>query len=365
MGRVCCLLSVWCLATTVLGEEEPPIKLDQPVAVEFETQVWPILERRCLKCHNADKSEGGLRLDSRVGAEQGGHTGNSILASVPEESELFQRITSEDDDYRMPEDSSPLPAAEITLIKTWLREGANWPEQRYAAGTSSLPGQAKRYYDRFLGPLKREYDRNSKYLVFLGFPLAAYLIFLVLCERARKSAAAGRLAGLGRYQRGWHAIVLLGFSLAGVWLYYHAALTESNSKVARLTRENERIRGEQSPDWRDKSDVPTPPMRRHPKRLGGDYYRGNDERDARLFNGGYYRTATLSVWLSDAEGNRLEWNDEVGDQALFVSMEIQTCTQRNFRLVPTGRDEADLSQSAGSRQRIGGIQGFPNSIHSG
>ena len=57
------------------------------VDVDFVTQVWPVLQRRCLKCHNADKSEGGLRLESRKLAELGGHTGITVLGDSPDESE--------------------------------------------------------------------------------------------------------------------------------------------------------------------------------------------------------------------------------------------------------------------------------------
>ena len=47
----------------------------------------------------------------------------------------------------------------------------------------------------------------------------------------------------------------------------------------------------------------------HPPRLGGTYYRGNDERSENLFNGGFYRTATFHVHLADEEGNDLAWCD--------------------------------------------------------
>lgn len=62
----------------------------------------------------------------------------------------------------------------------------------------------------------------------------------------------------------------------------------------------------------------------HPPRLGGVYYRGNDERAPELFNGGYYRTATMEVWLVDREGNRLQWGHEINpDQALSIEYVIE------------------------------------------
>jgi hypothetical protein len=52
----------------------------------------------------------------------------------------------------------------------------------------------------------------------------------------------------------------------------------------------------------------------HPPRLGGTYYRGNDERSPDLFNGGFYRTATFHVHLADAEGKVLAWGDPLPEQ---------------------------------------------------
>jgi hypothetical protein len=47
----------------------------------------------------------------------------------------------------------------------------------------------------------------------------------------------------------------------------------------------------------------------HPPRMGGAYFRGNDERNPNLFNGGFYRTCTFRLELRGPEGQRLEWGD--------------------------------------------------------
>jgi hypothetical protein len=47
----------------------------------------------------------------------------------------------------------------------------------------------------------------------------------------------------------------------------------------------------------------------HPPRLGGRYYRGNDERGASLFNGGFYQTAVMDVELLDEAGVKLQPGD--------------------------------------------------------
>ncbi|MFK7817621.1 MAG: hypothetical protein AB8G99_02795, partial [Planctomycetaceae bacterium] len=57
-------------------------------------------------------------------------------------------------------------------------------------------------------------------------------------------------------------------------------------------------------------------------RLAGTYYRGNDERNDRLFNDGNYRTATFNIALVNADGEELEAGADVGDRELFVKFEI-------------------------------------------
>jgi YHS domain-containing protein len=52
------------------------------------------------------------------------------------------------------------------------------------------------------------------------------------------------------------------------------------------------------------------------------YYRGNDERDARLFNGGVYRTATLRVAVVAGEGAALRVGDGLRDRPLAVELTV-------------------------------------------
>ena len=68
--------------------------------VDFNFQVRPILSDKCYKCHGPDgrNQKAGLRLDTREGAT--GETPSGSRAVVPgdlEASELYQRITSDDE----------------------------------------------------------------------------------------------------------------------------------------------------------------------------------------------------------------------------------------------------------------------------
>ena len=97
--------------------------------VNFVEQVRPILVDRCFSCHGGDDQEGGLRLDVRDRAMEGGDSGPVIVAGQPDESPLLDRIARVDADAAMPPagDGEPLTEAEVELFRQWIEEGAEWP----------------------------------------------------------------------------------------------------------------------------------------------------------------------------------------------------------------------------------------------
>ncbi|NND99905.1 MAG: hypothetical protein HKN47_21505, partial [Pirellulaceae bacterium] len=72
--------------------------------VEFGRDVRPILAKHCFTCHGPDPDarQADLRLDTQDGSrgDLGGY--QAIMPRDPDASELITRITSEDDDVRMP-----------------------------------------------------------------------------------------------------------------------------------------------------------------------------------------------------------------------------------------------------------------------
>jgi len=96
--------------------------------VDFWEQVHPVLEARCLECHQGGRPKGSLHLDARAGAVAGGESeGPAIVPGRPEESPLLHRVRSADDD-RMPPKGGRLAASEIAILEQWIAEGAVWPE---------------------------------------------------------------------------------------------------------------------------------------------------------------------------------------------------------------------------------------------
>lgn len=112
-------------------------------ATTFE-DAQAILETRCLECHQADKTKGNLRLDTRAATIIGGDDGAAIEPGNPGKSNLVKRIhLEEDDDDVMPprKGGKPLSAAEIATLESWIQGGAVWPEgiTLSARSKNSLP----------------------------------------------------------------------------------------------------------------------------------------------------------------------------------------------------------------------------------
>ncbi len=98
------------------------------LAVDFDQDIRPLLQKHCVECHGEKKQKGELRLDAKIFAFKGGHEGLAIVAGDTAKSLLLQRIHSIDDDERMPPKGEPLSPAQIALVQAWIQAGAVWPE---------------------------------------------------------------------------------------------------------------------------------------------------------------------------------------------------------------------------------------------
>ena len=96
---------------------------------DFDTDIRPILQQHCIACHGSKKQEGGLRLDQRAAALRGGENyAPAIVPQSAEKSPLWQFVSREDADLKMPPDGAGLSATEVQLLKDWIDAGAVWPD---------------------------------------------------------------------------------------------------------------------------------------------------------------------------------------------------------------------------------------------
>ena len=97
--------------------------------VDFTKDIQPILSENCFKCHGPDNQESGLRLDKKSAAMKGGERGTPILPGKPAESLLFRAINGGGEDVpRMPKNGEPLENEQIALIRAWIEQGAQRPD---------------------------------------------------------------------------------------------------------------------------------------------------------------------------------------------------------------------------------------------
>ena len=115
---------------------------NEPTPVDFASKIRPIFERSCLKCHGPEKQRGGLRLDVRASVVAGGDSGEAaIVPGKVESSALLERVSSDEDDRRMPPEGKRLSADEVSLLRRWVAEGASWPME--AEGAAAKAGDSE------------------------------------------------------------------------------------------------------------------------------------------------------------------------------------------------------------------------------
>ena len=127
--RFACLATVVVSVLTVPAREARTTLAATSLPVGFAADVLPILQRHCFECHGPRAQEGGLRFDDRTAAMKGGDAGPVVEPGEPSRSELSRRIgLARSDDEAMPPRGPGLTAAEQAVVRRWIAEGADWPE---------------------------------------------------------------------------------------------------------------------------------------------------------------------------------------------------------------------------------------------
>lgn len=103
--------------------------------VEFERDIWPIFQKRCIECHQAPyerngrtiNPKAGLRLDGLAHIMFGSEVAEVIVPNHPSKSSLYLRTTlAEAEDDRMPPKGDPLTLHEQDLIRSWIGQGVDF-----------------------------------------------------------------------------------------------------------------------------------------------------------------------------------------------------------------------------------------------
>jgi hypothetical protein len=141
---VCAWVQLWTLAAQLLlvltliqnaaADESTAPAAPTPEHVEFfESQVRPLLAKRCYECHSSAKGSenGGLILETVEGIATGGTRGLMFSKDDPEAGLLLHTVRYADVDLQMPPEGK-LPDEEIAILERWARDGAALPEYKIA-----------------------------------------------------------------------------------------------------------------------------------------------------------------------------------------------------------------------------------------
>lgn len=129
------LTVVICLATLVSAQEKaaPAGKIDAVAVdlgrpVDFQKDIVPILDSKCIACHNVAIAESRLNLEDVPNIMKGGKRGPAVIAKDPEKSLMYQ-VAARAAEPAMPPLPNKVSAAaftpqELGLLKQWIVEGA-------------------------------------------------------------------------------------------------------------------------------------------------------------------------------------------------------------------------------------------------
>ncbi len=131
-------------------------------ALVFEDVIQPILDARCVSCHNDEKLKGELLMTAYDHLMKGGESGKVIVAGNSVSSDLIHRVTlaPDDEDFMPPEGKTPLSKEQIRLLEWWIDEGAkpNASLQELNAGP-----EVRDQFEKYLG--------IGKYMTILNTPI--------------------------------------------------------------------------------------------------------------------------------------------------------------------------------------------------
>ena len=107
-------------ATEAPTATEAPATNSAASGVSFVTDIKPILDARCIKCHGVEQTKEGLDLQTYENIFAGSRNGSVIEPGNATDSLLVQLIV----EGEMPNRGQPVTPEELQLIIEWINQGA-------------------------------------------------------------------------------------------------------------------------------------------------------------------------------------------------------------------------------------------------
>ncbi len=97
---------------------------DPSVAIDYPSQVAPLLKKYCANCHNSNESEAEFSVSSFTELMKGSEKGPVIISAKPGESRFIE-VMLDDGESMMPPEGEPRPTEnEIETLREWVKQGA-------------------------------------------------------------------------------------------------------------------------------------------------------------------------------------------------------------------------------------------------
>ncbi len=107
---------------------------DAAVRPELHRDILPVMRAHCVKCHGPIKPKGKLNLSSPRSMSRGGANGPIVVRGNPDESALWEQVSS---GAMPPRPEEPLSADEKASLRRWIEGGAEGLPDAVASASSA------------------------------------------------------------------------------------------------------------------------------------------------------------------------------------------------------------------------------------
>ena len=125
------LAAVFGLAVAVSAEDVKLPPASTKTGVTYATDIKPIFDASCVKCHSGDRPKARLHMDTLEGVLKGTKEGKIITSADSTNSFIVKAVahaTSDHDSWMPPPNNragiKPLTPEQIGLIRAWIDQGA-------------------------------------------------------------------------------------------------------------------------------------------------------------------------------------------------------------------------------------------------
>jgi WD40 repeat protein/mono/diheme cytochrome c family protein len=113
----------FCPLYDVQAQAEKPKPASEAAKTTYADHVRAVFREHCVNCHNQNKKQNDLALDTYESTMAGGASGAAIEPGDADSSYLWALVTHKDTPH-MPPNADKLPDAKLDVIKQWITGGA-------------------------------------------------------------------------------------------------------------------------------------------------------------------------------------------------------------------------------------------------